>query len=388
MPDPSIGDWFNLRDGRSSFEIHPRTDRALYFERKNLYDKIQREIRKAFLEKKAPKLVIWGDWGIGKTHTLSHIQYFLENNADKYPCKIIFLELNDIEKKTRFDLLHHQILDAISMEYIAEELLSKLQSKHQKKIKDCLRLYLESSDLVNAFSSLLGAGQNQQLGWSWLNGQGLTQNERGMLPVTGDLTNSKDFVDILRFIGDVHRELEGKVLLVLIDEVEKLERVKDDDAIDHWTQALKDLASPGNESVGIILAASLRSQEDLDKLSPLSDDQVRSRFGYDDGDVEMPNFQSNDTEAFLKDVLSKIVDHDKLKTQTGSLKSRYSTQFDEDVYPFTKEAFDTFVEYVSRDPAQAVPRAIMKRLDDLAFEAFEAQNPLIDGELLEKMDYD
>ncbi|MDG6923724.1 MAG: hypothetical protein JRN67_10585 [Nitrososphaerota archaeon] len=303
-------------------------------------------------------------------------------------CKIIFLELNDIEKKTRFDLLHHQILDAISMEYIAEELLSKLQSKHQKKIKDCLRLYLESSDLVNAFSSLLGAGQNQQLGWSWLNGQGLTQNERGMLPVTGDLTNSKDFVDILRFIGDVHRELEGKVLLVLIDEVEKLERVKDDDAIDHWTQALKDLASPGNESVGIILAASLRSQEDLDKLSPLSDDQVRSRFGYDDGYVEMPNFQSNDTEAFLKDVLSKIVDHDKLKTQTGSLKSRYSTQFDEDVYPFTKEAFDTFVEYVSRDPAQAVPRAIMKRLDDLAFEAFEAQNPLIDGELLEKMDYD
>src|SRR4051812_40354403 len=91
--------WFGLKEGHRDFSIKTEADRRLFFSRHELNDELHVRLRRAFRTENPPKMVLYGDWGVGKTHTMRHIQYVIEEQED-YAAEVVFVELPDITKKT------------------------------------------------------------------------------------------------------------------------------------------------------------------------------------------------------------------------------------------------------------------------------------------------
>jgi Cdc6-like AAA superfamily ATPase len=62
--------WFGLKDDHKDFSIETDTDASLFFARSELDERLQAMLRRSFRTGNPPKMVLYGDWGVGKTHTM------------------------------------------------------------------------------------------------------------------------------------------------------------------------------------------------------------------------------------------------------------------------------------------------------------------------------
>src|SRR3954454_16452661 len=108
--------WFGLKEGHNDFSIENDADARLFFARRDLDDQLLAILRRSFRTGNPPKLVLYGDWGVGKTHTMRHIQYVIESRGDDFPATVVFVELPDISAKSTFQVAHAALLDALSIE--------------------------------------------------------------------------------------------------------------------------------------------------------------------------------------------------------------------------------------------------------------------------------
>src|SRR5467141_2893591 len=95
--------WFGLKEEHRDFSIQTEGDRRLFFARHELGEELNGRLRRAFRTENPPKMVLYGDWGVGKTHTMRHIQYVIEEDPD-YGGVVIFVELPDITAKSTFQV--------------------------------------------------------------------------------------------------------------------------------------------------------------------------------------------------------------------------------------------------------------------------------------------
>src|SRR4029453_257606 len=101
-----LREWFCLKEGRDNFKPNPQQDSRLVFcHEKLLSEEIQTSVEARFAANEPVKMLILGDWGVGKTHAVNHIKWWLnENNAD-YPAYPVVIEIPDIDKSSRVDAL-------------------------------------------------------------------------------------------------------------------------------------------------------------------------------------------------------------------------------------------------------------------------------------------
>ena len=69
--------WFGLKEQHNDFSIETETDAALFFARHELDEQLNAILRRSFRTGNPPKMVLYGDWGVGKTHTMRHMQYVI-----------------------------------------------------------------------------------------------------------------------------------------------------------------------------------------------------------------------------------------------------------------------------------------------------------------------
>ena len=97
-------EWFCLTDGRDNLVPHVEKDSKIIFcHKETIENSILSRIENSFLVRKPPKLVVYGDWGVGKTHALNHIQWWLKEKD--YDAITYYIELGDVKKKSKFNLL-------------------------------------------------------------------------------------------------------------------------------------------------------------------------------------------------------------------------------------------------------------------------------------------
>src|SRR2546428_10991981 len=97
----TIAEWFGLKDGHRDFWVESQADARLLFARTALDQRLSAVLRRSFRTGNPPKLVLHGDWGVGKTHTMRHLQWGVENSPD-YNADVVFVDLPDITSKTDF----------------------------------------------------------------------------------------------------------------------------------------------------------------------------------------------------------------------------------------------------------------------------------------------
>jgi Cdc6-like AAA superfamily ATPase len=372
--------WFGLKEEHRDFSIQTEADRRLFFSRHELNLELHNRLRRSFRTENPPKMVLYGDWGVGKTHTMRHIQYVIEEQGD-YDAVVVFVELPDITKKATFQIAHAALLDAFGIDR-AKQWLLHYQTKHQSDAREQIQEFTQSGDMAIAFSNLLGFGEASRIAWDWLRGIKLSPADARMVSLPPVLDQSGQFVRALQMFGRLAREVEDSMLVFMLDEATKLDAVKDDDSIAHWTNAFKLLGDDNTKEVGIVISISVIDLDDI--AAPLHDPQVLSRFGRSNY-VQLTNLSEEETRDFISHLLEEWVD----PTAREAIAMTHAAEVDgEEVsassFPFTEEGLTIAARYAAyRDGAgYTTPRDIQKNLDDLFNRAIDDRRHILSSSYL------
>jgi Cdc6-like AAA superfamily ATPase len=374
----TMAQWFGLAGDRKDFYIENQADARLLFARTDLDERLKALLRRSFRTSNPPKLVLYGDWGVGKTHTMRHMQYEIETNSD-YAADVVFVELPDITARTTFQAAHSALLDALGMDRV-KVWMSQYQARNPYAF-ETLQEWTQSADIAKAFSTLIGYGDAARLAWDWLRGIKLSPADARSAGLPPSLEQSHHMVQVLRATGRLAQEIEGRMLVLMLDEATKLTNVTNHDSIAHWVNAFKILSDSLTKEVGLVVSISLRQIEEFP--DPLRDQQVQTRFGQEHY-IDLPNFREEEAREFMIALLSEWVDDYKESQIIATHPSEADEEDITDTFPFTDPAFDRFIQYACR-AVVTTPRDLQKSLDDFLNRAIDEDRHVLSFQFVESI---
>lgn len=357
----TMQEWFGLKDEHRDFMIDYQNDARLFFARQDLNAQLMSLVTRSFRTGTPPKFVLYGDWGVGKTHTMRHIQYVIENNSD-FPAFVVFVELPDITSKSTFQVAHAALMDSLGFD-AARRWMFRYQTANAESSQSLIQGVTNSGDIALAFMSLLGAGDQCRISWDWLRGISLSASDARLVGLPQVLDQSQQLVKVLQMMGRLCLAAENEMLVFMLDEVTKLNFVTNQDAVNHWINAFKEIADLQAKEFGFIVST---SNQDIDDMAlPLSDPQVVTRFG-DQNYIPLRRLDEQEASVFLSNLLKEWIDQSKM----DAIIEEYAAELEGESimlgsFPFTDDAFKIAIQYCCRLGQQATPRDIQQSLDDL-----------------------
>jgi Cdc6-like AAA superfamily ATPase len=346
--------WYGLKEGHHDFTIDYDTDANLFFARHDLDEQLGAILKRSFRTGYPPKFVLYGDWGVGKTHTMRHVKFVIET-TDALPATVVFVELPDITTKSTFQVAHAALLDALGIDR-AQSLVYRFNAQHGEKSKGIIKEAAQSGDIATAFMNLAVSGDIARIAWDWLRGVPLQDAQARLVGLPSKLDQSIQLVRVLQVLGRLSLDMDKKMLVFMLDEATKLGNVSNADAINHWLSAFKSLADSQTKEVGIIVSGAWIEPDDMPL--PLQDQQVMTRFGSSNY-IPLHPLDGEEAATFVQDLLEEWVE----PAERAQITAQYGQQADgEEVeatsFPFTVPALKRMVEYFCRDGGITRPRDI------------------------------
>jgi Cdc6-like AAA superfamily ATPase len=377
----TMAEWYGLKDGHKDFFIENDVHARLLFARSELDDELQSILRKSFRTSNPPKFLLFGDWGVGKTHTMRHIEHVVSSTPG-FDAHIVLIEMPDITAKSTFQVAHSALLDSLGLNRVKNWVL-QFQTKNQSKAQEVIQHQTQSEDIARAFLTLIGYGDSARICWDWLRGVELSSSEARSVGLPSALSQSNQLVSVLRMLGRLSKDVDGKTLVLMLDEATKLESVTNGDAIAHWINSFKILSDKLTKEVGFIVSASFRDPDDMPE--PLSNAQIRSRFG-DKHYIQLRNFGSEEANVFVRALLVEWVDPAKraalMAAHNADVQSENIT---DKTFPFTERALEQFIEYACRNGGITNPRDIQSTLDDILNRAIDDGRHILSKKYLDSV---
>jgi len=372
----TLASWFHLRSGRRSFKPDPLRDRELVFCHLDVQESIQLAVEKAFATDETIKLLLWGDWGVGKTHTLRHLDYWLSLHGEEYPTLVVFAKIGDVAKNSRFAIVHRDLLDGIGLEATIQMVHTYIQASGN--LLTGLEAIGIPAAICQAFNKLLVATPGQAppeiatTAWNYLRGANVGRTGSA-LGLQEQMTDSKDFYYTLAALGHIVGKVRRKQLVFLVDEAARLEAVSDALEVErHWVNINTLIFDQENRYFGFVYTVSGKSSDDIPRA--LFEPQIENRLG--SRRVELTNLQPEGVRRFVRNIVETFVDRGDLEGSEGGALTR-DVEYSWEAYPFSASAFDRFVEYFQRTPENSKPRDVADRLDEAGFYAIKAGEKLI-----------
>ncbi len=380
----TLGEWFCLRGERLNFAPDTVKDREVLFCHDEVQSDIQDGIEKAYATGATVKMLLYGDWGVGKTHSLRHLEYWLANHASEFPAFSVFVEIGDVYRKSNFSVIHRDLIDGVGLNKARELVFGFLQ--HSPDIMAGLRSIGVPDSIGSAFSKLLAAPPGTTpppvvtTSWEYL--RGINVGKDGIdIGLPSRLTDSKDFYYVLQGFGHLFKVVDCRQLIFLVDEASKLEAVGvDQEVTRHWINVNKMIFDQNNRYFGFVYTVSARAVDDVPQA--LYDPQIENRLG--DRKYELKNLDAASVEVFLRRLVDKFVDRNRVEQNVTSGVIRAS-EYNWDSYPFIEQGLSRFVDYFERTQENSKPRDIAGKLDDAGFKAMKRGKRLIDEEILGSM---
>jgi hypothetical protein len=382
MPAVSFAEWFCLKDGRVNFQIRPDRDHQFMFGNVKWRDDIRRELQRALLLQNPVRIVWWGDYGIGKTQRLRYMEHLINTEfSDRTPSFYpVVVTTRDLQDKSGFEQLHYELISRLKFDQMRAATLAyakKLWTGGAGPIP--FEQLATSEDVVNAFRVFGGDNERfAETAWRFLAGQDVG-NEMVVANVhKGILDSSIEFADVLKIFATIIEIQLGKQLFYMVDQVEALSKITNKNAEARWVETLRAVLDVPNLSIVLALGASR-----LDGLpSIVYAAEIVRRFTVDKY-IQMGAYETSEAEAFVRDLLSNLIDPAKRQTMVESegVATEYPG-FSPDVYPFSDKAFQKFCRYFGEQPKIGKPAEIIPKLDLLAAEAFIQGKRVIDEDFL------
>lgn len=385
-----INEYYALR--KETFSVDPVNDSKAYFGNARLSDRIRGRIEGDFAQARGvPKFYILGDYGTGKTHTLFHIAYELENNQLESVLPV-YVDIAPLKKKEKFSTLQGRLLDAIGLDQIGaavDAFITNVKGDKATGIQEILRYgdaALKSSQ-SNVFRTILLGGRQRQLSWEWLKGGVLAPGDRESLQVTKTLNQPGDFIHVLLNTAIIYRAGTGKKIVYLLDEVEAVRDVTDPDSEAELIFAFRELLDDSNNVLGIIAAI---QPEGDDIGTVMSNFAIMRRIGKDTGVFDLTSLVRDpvDLQQFVDDLLCYLINQDR----AAQIVAEENLNCLPHHFPFTEEALS-----VLKDGLQSVvelqrPAGIIQMLATAAIEAWRKRTQsesrvLVNAQTMEEVLY-
>jgi hypothetical protein len=352
----TFANWFCLKSDRT-FMVQPQQDPEFYFGRAELARDILERLERQVLLMRVPKMVIFGAYGAGKTHTLYHVKWYLDHHED-LKFEVRYVETPpDLHRKSKYSVLHQAMMDKIGLatvrrlvgDFITTHLGSQLN-------QDLLEYFYQDEDLVNVVRIIAQGGPQELNAWRWLRGEALGDPQLQNIGVAR-APDLADLINIIQVLGRLFYDIDDSRLVFLIDELEQLLYVTGEE-ISTWETAFRKLADQDNLSVGFFFASRGAASDEFP--SPLQHDAFVTRVK-ESNFVEIPHLHDvQDVEAFVKDLVAVLVDADCAKAKLDE--EGVDTPLD--LYPFTPEGLEVISQYIQDDITRALPRELLFSLNE------------------------
>lgn len=307
----------------------------------------------------APKRLVWGPYGAGKTHTLMRTMEELNNLTQIHAVRI---ECPDLSRKARFhDLYREGIMRAIGQDFVMkllEEVVHTVGFKPPEELRAELKIWFGDEEIAKAVERLYDPNFDRLKLWRWISGVAMSRADLDLLGQTQDLTQTEAarLADLLIMIGRILRRLEKRTLVLILDEMERLRSIGPE-SITTFVSGFTRLVDPTQTTVCILIGSSAAlGSEMVDVFSGNS--PVTSRLG-PDAMIEIPSLPDPDVDRFIEGVLDYVRDP---SVDLGAAVTQHSGETQESLretfFPFTDEA----VEAVKSRTKILTPREITMQM--------------------------
>ena len=287
----------------------------------------------------APKRLVWGPFGGGKTHTLHKLMNELGKITDIYP---VHIDCPDLTRRATFlDLYRDGIIRAIGQDFVLDLLegtLEKVGMALREELLRKLREALGDEELSKAVVRLVDPGFSRLKLWAFVSGVSLNRADLANLGQTQDLTvaESSRLAEMLILLGRLTKENLNKTLVLIIDEMDRLQGVGQETIITFET-GFRRLVDQNQNAVSIMIGSSASAMLEMPELFR-ERGAVMSRLT-EDAVVEIRNLQAPDVNRFIKDIVNRFrdpaADIENLVLQAKSSTTETVTH---EFFPLTEEA--------------------------------------------------
>ena len=327
--DPRMGIWVGYKDEQQ---------RLIKYLSRSLADEIGNQ----------NLVLIYGQWGTGKSHALLWSHYFV-SQIEKTTFQSMSFYVSTLKKsKGVMSFLGAFHEDIIAKTSIVKDVLAFKQFMEERIIKykeakglgpeatfdSVLPMLVKSTDLINVARRVLDCDNEADV--------------RNLLDPKSDFEAQVLFARLTNLFVYKFELPAGdsrfrKGVYLFIDEMDRLafSSLKESREVNDWITHLYDACS---ECFGLVLAATASDAE----LTVLFDGMVLERLG--NKRIELPLMQPGDAKAFVRDILDT---------------ARIDSTKNADYFPFAEDAIDAAVSGL----VSITPRKIMDRMQQLLEEA-------------------
>ena len=330
--------------------------------------------------KVAPKRLLWGPYGGGKTHTLYRTLSELGQLMSIHPIRV---ECPDLSKRSVFnDLYRDGIMPVFGEDTVVglfERVTEEVPVARRDEYLRRLRNYLGDEPMAKAVAQLMNPNFERLQFWAWLSGVSMSRGDVSELGQTHDLAAAEParLSELLVLIGRVMKRVHGKTLVLCLDEMERLTDVGLD-SIATFVTGFTRLMDPNQRDVAVLLGSSAGQFDEMPDLFARNGPVV-SRLGAH-AIIEVPHIPDPDVDGFIRTVIHYVrSDGADIPPLVTSARRVTDETIDDDYFPFTAESLQALKSRLSRD---MTPREITIVMTQAAGRAHLLGRPCVTADLI------
>lgn len=338
-PNISVADRFGMR--RENFILDPIADTECFARDDIPIQVIAESLDVDVVTGLAPKRLVKGPYGAGKTHTLMRTMDELKKLTNIHWVRV---ECPDLAKRSKFhDLYREGIMRAMGQNFVLglmEDVIRTVGFRKPDELRAELKVWFQDEEIAKAAEQLFNPNFERLKLWRWLSGVGLSRADLDLLGQTQDLTEAEAarLADVLILLGRLLRKLHGKTLVLILDEMERLKSIGLE-TITTFMSGFTRLVDPNQTSVCVLIGASAALESEMvDIFSGAS--PVTSRLG-NDAMIDIPALHDPDVDSFIERI-TKFVRKPDFDVDAAVVAAQQTTKetVSKEHFPFTREAID------------------------------------------------
>jgi len=377
-PDASLEQAFGL--SRPNFILDPAQDWSCFARHDINVGAIVEGLQIDLVTRLAPKRLLWGPYGGGKTHTLYRALHELGNLTSIHPVRV---ECPDLSKRSGFnDLYRDGIMPVFGEDTVIglfERAIEQVPVARRDEYLRRLREFLGDEPLSKAVAQLMNPNFERLRLWAWLSGVPLSRGELSDLGQTQDLSTAEParLAEMVILIGRVMKRVDNKTVVLCLDEMERLKAVGPD-SIATFVTGFTRLMDPNQRDVAVLLGCSAALFDEMPDIFARGGPVV-SRLGAH-ATIEVPHIPDPDVDGFIREVISYVRSRSaNIDDLVGNARGVATEQLRTDYFPFTGEAIQALKSRLSRD---MTPREITIALTQAAGKAHLIRRPCVTSDLI------
>jgi chromosomal replication initiation ATPase DnaA len=293
--------------------------------------------------------IFWAWYGTGKTHSLMHYHWKLNQSGDAYAVYTEFPQ--NARKFLDLYVTFSENLDFDRLQQILVKVFNSLYNKFQEsEVKKFFRQEIAKnwSDFETAAEKLaFGTNEEREAAERWIKASPLKKREREIINVSSNLTMDDDAVKLLscltRTVTFRSDELKlPKMLIWMIDEFNRIDDINREDYQSAIRTGIHKVFNRTPKNFCFVLACSTRS---IDDVYTILGDALKDRLSVSARPMRIDPLHVNEAIEFIKDILRKF------RPSTCNISNDY--------FPFTIESVNYILSHMLANNVPLTPRKVM-----------------------------